>query len=125
MRVTGAVKLVLLLLGLAVAGCATVRTVDTGSASSMRAELEVGNQLTLTTNDERQYEITVVSLSDVAIEGEDEDGESITIPYEDVLLLEVREPRPGRTAAAIGGGAVGLYAFFYGLALAALLGGFN
>ena len=121
----GATRFLLLLLGLAVAGCATVRTVDTGSVSSIRAELEVGNQLTLTTNNERQYEITVISLSDVAIEGEDENEKSITIPYEDVLLLEVREPRPGRTAAAVAGGAVGLYAIFYGLALAALLGGFN
>lgn len=121
----GATKLSILLLGLAVAGCASVRTVDSGSASSIRAELEVGDQLTLTTTDERQYEITVVSLSDVAVEGEDEDGESITIPYGEILLLEVREPRPGRTAAAVAGGVVGLYAILYGLAFAALLGSFN
>ena len=115
----------LLLLGLAVAGCATVRTVDTGSLSSIRAGLEVGNQITLTTKDEQQHELTVVRLSDIAIEGEDEDGESVTIPYEQVMLLEVSEPRPGRTAAAVAGGVIGVYAILYGLALAALLGSFN
>ena len=115
----------LLLLAFGLAGCATVRTVDTTSMSSIRAGLEPEDQITLTAMDERQDELRVIRLSDVAIEGENSDGQSVSIPYDEIALLEAREPRPGRTAAAAAGGAVGLYAFFYGLALAALLGGFN
>jgi len=125
MRRMRPIKAIFLLLGLVVAGCVTMRAVDTSSVSSMRAGLETGNQIALTTKDERQYEITIAQLSDVAIEGEDADGGLVTIPYDEVMLVEVREPRPGRTAAAVAGGAVGVYAILYGLAFAALLGGFN
>jgi len=99
--------------------------VDTTSTSSIREGLEPGNQITVTTADQRRSELTVVQLSDVAMEAEDRDGQIVTIPYDEIVLLEVREPRPGRTAAAAAGGIAGVYALFYGLALAALLGGLN
>ncbi len=119
-------KVIHLLLALSLTGCATVRTVDTGNESSIRAVLEEGDQITLTMRDNQQYELTVVSLCDVAIDDEDRDGQSVAIPCGEVMLVQVREPRrgrPGRTAAIVAGTIGGLsilYILALGLALLVL-----
>ena len=113
-------KVTSLFLALAFAGCATVRTVDTRNELNIRAAVEEGDRITLTTKDYRYLELRVVSLSDVAIDGEDEGGESVIVPYEDIETLEVREPRPGRTAGAVVGGIVGGAIAVYVLAIAAV-----
>ncbi len=110
-------RIIILLLTLAISGCATIRNVDTSDESGVRTALQEGDQITLTTRDDRNYQLTVVSLSDDAISGEDGDGQSVTIAFAEITQLQVREPRPGRTAALVGG-TVGGLAILYLLAAA-------
>lgn len=110
-------RMIALLMTLALSGCATVRNVDTGDASVARAALQEGDKITLTTLDGQQYHLTVQSLSVHEIRGENPDGASLTIAFSEITQLQVREPRPGRTAALVGG-AVGGFALFYVIASA-------
>jgi hypothetical protein len=116
------------LVAFAIAGCATMRNVEVGSESSVRPALKEGDRIELTTRDDRHYQLTVVGVSEVAIEGKDREGESVSIPFEDIVELQVREPRPGRTAALAAGGAIGAVTIFYmvlaAVAVGAIVGGF-
>jgi len=114
-------KIIGLLAALACAGCATVRSVDPRNQANILAAVEEGDRITLTTRDFRQYELRVRALSDVAIEGEDEDGEPVVVPYADIESLQVREPRPGRTAGAVAGGVFGAAVVVYAVAVAAVI----
>jgi hypothetical protein len=70
-----------LVLVVGLAGCASVRAVNTASPSSIRGGLQIGDQVTVTTRDNRQRELTVSGLSDIGIDAQIPDGSFITIPY--------------------------------------------
>ena len=119
-------KVLRLLFLLAIAGCATVRNVDTSSELYIRTALRVGDQVALTTRAGQEYQLIVVGLSDGEINGGDRDGRSIVIKYDEIVQLQVRESRPDRTAALVGGGVGGamlLYSIATAAAAAAILGG--
>lgn len=103
--------------GLAIAGCTGIAVIDSTSPASIRAEVEAGDRILLTTQAQAFYELTVVELTDTAIEGRDDGGELVTIPYADVARVSLSKRQPGKTAAAIGRG-VGTAV----IALAALVG---
>jgi hypothetical protein len=113
---------------LAVAGCATVRNVQLGGDSSAPPAVQNGDRIELTTRDDRHYRLTVVGITETGIEGEDRAGQSVAIAYEDILVLQVREPRPGRTAALAAGatfaGITVLYMIVAAVAVVAIVGGF-
>jgi hypothetical protein len=94
------------LIGLAVAGCATLDPVDTGSASAIREKIEVNDRAVLITRDERRHEIRIVDISDREVIGTDETGETIAVAHDEIESLHVRQSRPGRTAGAVVGVAV-------------------
>jgi anti-sigma-K factor RskA len=115
-RLTGLMAAVVI-----VSACATVSTVDTRNPLNIQAALEEGDRITLMTRDFRHHEVRVVSLSDTALEVEDADGESVLIPYAEIRSLEVRVPRPARTAGAVVGGIVGGAVAAYAVAIAAVV----
>lgn len=100
-------------------GCATFETIDTTDTSSVREQVEVGDRVTVSTVDFRRYELRLTSVSETAIEGEDSEGMTVSVAYDDISTLTLREPRPGRTAAAVTGGIVGTAAALYVAAIVA------
>lgn len=116
----------LLVVATILSGCATTRFVDTRNPFNIPAAVEEGDRVSLTTRDYRHYKFRIVSMSDGELGGKDQDGEPIQVPFEDIASLQVRVPRPGRTAGAVAGGLVGgvvaVYALAIGVALAVLGG---
>jgi hypothetical protein len=104
-----------LVLAAGLAGCASVRAVNTASPSSIRGALQIGDQITVTTRDNEQRELTVSGLSDIGIDAQIPDGSFITIPYGDVMRLKARVRRPGRTAALAAGIYFGVMAIEFGI----------
>jgi hypothetical protein len=102
-------------------GCATTKIVDTRNPLNIRAALKEGDRITLTTRDYLHYEFRVLSLADEGLSGKGEEGQPILIPYVEIRSLEVRVPRPGRTAGAVAGGIVGSVVAVYALAIGAVL----
>jgi len=115
------------LISFVVAGCATLDPVDTSSAASIRAGIEVEDRVVLTTLDAGRHELRIAELTDREIIGTDEDRETSAIPYTDIASLHLRRSRPGRTAGVVVGVAtvVAFVAEYPAVALAGILIGLN
>lgn len=112
---------------LTIAACSTILVVDTTSRSSIQEALEVGDRIMLTTIDGEFFRLTITDLTEDSIEAENESEQTVTIPYEDIARVSMRQRQPGRTAAAVAGGMGAAAVFLYalaGLALAIALGSF-
>lgn len=121
---TKTMRVLYLLLVLIASGCATVTNVDTSGSANIGQALKEGDQITVTTRDDQTYRLTVVGVSDEAIEGEGKDGQPVAIEFQQIVELQVRKPRPGRTAALVGGtigGVMLLYLIASAVAAATLL----
>ena len=94
-------------------GCAIVSSVETSDEVAMRAALEVGDRIAVTTSKNYWYALTIASLSDVGMSATTPSDAVLTIPYEEISRLEVIEPRPVRTAL----GVTGAFAFSAAMAV--------
>lgn len=103
-----------LVLAVSIAGCASVRAVNTASPSSIRGGLQNGDRITVTTRDNEHRELTVSGLSDIGIDVQMPDGSFTTIPYGNVVQLKARVPKPGRTAGLAAGIYFGVMAIAFG-----------
>lgn len=94
---------------LCTAACTTLRSVPVASTLGA-SELTGGDRIEILTRDGERLALTVVSLSDEAIEARTVSGDLVTIGAEDIVELKARQFSAGKTAglaALIAAGVLG------------------
>lgn len=94
------------------AACTTFRVLDSADPATLGKELEAGDRVIATMDDDRRYELDFVSIEEASILGERVEegskGERIRLPRSELRSIEVKRISWGRTLALV----LGIGAFF-------------
>lgn len=94
-------RVIFVLLALSVAGCVhTMEPVSEGP--QIRVQLSIGDTVRVLTKDSERRTFRVAALEPDVLVGEDA-GDSIRVPYEDIVFLERREVNRDATAMLAAG----------------------
>ena len=94
-------RVILVLLALSVAGCVhTMEPVSEGT--QIRVQLSIGDTVRVLTKDSERRTFRVAAFEPDVLVGEDA-GDSIRVPYEDIVFLERREVSREATAMLAAG----------------------
>ncbi len=94
-------RVIFVLLALSVAGCVhTMEPVSEGT--QIRVQLSIGDTVRVLTKDSERRTFRVAAFEPDVLVGED-GGDSIRVPYEDIVFLERREVSRGGTAMLAAG----------------------
>ncbi len=97
-------RVIFVLLALSVAGCVhTMEPVSEGT--QIRVQLSIGDTVRVLTKDSERLTFRVAALEPDVLVGEDA-GDSIRVPYEDIVFLERREFNRDATAMFVAGGVI-------------------
>lgn len=112
------VRLMLIcVLVISLVGCSTMQAVQPVTASSVRSEIEVGDQVELSLKEGKALTLTVVRVSDDALFGTDAGGRKLSARFADIQALRVK-----RTSALKTGGVVIAALYVVGVAVIYMAG---
>ncbi len=94
-------RVIFVLLALSVAGCAHTM-VPVSEGPEIRVQLSIGDTVRVLTKDSERRTFRVAAFEPDVLVGED-GGDSIRVPYEDIVFLERREVSRGGTAMLAAG----------------------
>jgi len=102
-------------------GCTTLRPIEDFSPSTIRQQVEPGDEVRIVALTGEIYELTVTKVESDALVGRTDAGKSYRVHYEAIQYIEVEKSDAWKTAgSALGGtvvllyllGVYALYAFF-------------
>ena len=102
-------------------GCTTLRPIEDFSPSTIRQQVEPGDEVRIVALTGEIYELTVTKVESDALVGRTDAGKSYRVHYEAIQYIEVERVDGWMTAGGVLGGAVvvlyiaavyALYAFF-------------
>lgn len=94
-------RVIFVLLALSVAGCVHTM-VPVSEGPEIRVQLSIGDTVRVLTKDSERRTFRVAAFEPDVLVGED-GGDSIRVPYEDIVFLERREVSRGGTAIVAAG----------------------
>jgi hypothetical protein len=101
--------LIALFTALCLIGCTSMRPLPKGTPAEVRRSLKVGDQVSVAAVNGKTYLLKLTEVGDEKIVGEG-DNKRVTIRYEQIKTIEVRQFSKGRTAGFAGGTLVALWA---------------
>jgi hypothetical protein len=108
--------ILILLMPLAIAGCAEYRTVNKQASSPIPYDVTVGDKVLVVLVDDQYNEFVVTDISDAEIAGKD-----VRIKYKDIAFIKKKEIDSDETIKSVlAGTGMGLLIAFTGLLLFAI-----
>ena len=94
---------------LASSACTSMRAIDGSRPDAVRSAVKVGDEVSVSAVNGKTYLLVLTVVDDEKIVGIG-DNQKVTIRYGQIKSIEVRKISAAKTAGAIGGGLVALYA---------------
>ena len=103
------VRFICAAVAISLCGCSTLRPVPLVGARSVYEAVHQGDRIRVTTIDRARIELTVTTIAETGVYGENSSGDSVLVPYEEIQRLEIRERQSAGASVAEFGRDFGVY----------------
>lgn len=108
MLISGVRALIALACGISLLGCTTMRVMESPAPQQIRDLLEVGDEVVILADGNRNYALKITALENDALLGRDKNQQQFRVHYNAIQSIEYRAVSAGRTISGVLLGALAL-----------------